>query len=93
MPGILWLASYPKSGNTWLRIFIENLFRNTAEPAPINDLGVVRYGDAMVPLYEQAAGRSLAACPMGRSTPCGSRCSGNGRPAGRPRSPRPTTRS
>ncbi len=60
MPGILWLASYPKSGNTWLRIFIENLFQNTTAPAAINDLGVVKLGDAMVPLYEQAAGRPLS---------------------------------
>lgn len=25
MPGILWLASYPKSGNTWMRTLIANL--------------------------------------------------------------------
>ena len=41
--GIIWLASYPKSGNTWLRIFLENLFRNTQSPADINDLGVVKF--------------------------------------------------
>ena len=28
MAGILWLASYPKSGNTWLRIFLANVFAN-----------------------------------------------------------------
>lgn len=60
MPGILWLASFPKSGNTWLRIFIENLFRNTREPASINDMGVVKYGDMMIPLYERIAGRPIA---------------------------------
>lgn len=26
-PGILWLASYPKSGNTWTRTFLHNLFK------------------------------------------------------------------
>ncbi|MBU0493236.1 MAG: sulfotransferase domain-containing protein [Chloroflexi bacterium] len=36
--GIIWLASYPKSGNTWLRIFLTNYVRNGAEPADINDL-------------------------------------------------------
>ncbi len=31
MAGILWLASYPKSGNTWLRIFLANLILNETE--------------------------------------------------------------
>jgi hypothetical protein len=35
---ILWLASYPRSGNTWLRAFLHNLFRNTPEPHDINRL-------------------------------------------------------
>jgi hypothetical protein len=35
---ILWLASYPRSGNTWLRAFLHNLFRNTQEPYDINRL-------------------------------------------------------
>lgn len=61
MNGILWIASYPKSGNTWLRIFIENLFRNTVEPAPINAMEVVRYGDMMVSVYEEFSGRKLEA--------------------------------
>ena len=60
MNGIIWLASYPKSGNTWLRVFIENLFRNTALPANINDLKVVKYGDTMYSLYERVASRQLA---------------------------------
>src|SRR5690606_29239270 len=58
--GILWLASYPKSGNTWVRIFLENLFRNADRPVSINALGVVGFGDAHVPLYERFAGRPLA---------------------------------
>ena len=43
--GIMWLASYPKSGNTWMRVFLENLFRNEPEPISINDFRVARYGD------------------------------------------------
>ena len=35
---IVWLASYPKSGNTWFRIFLTNLLNNTNEPADINNL-------------------------------------------------------
>jgi aryl sulfotransferase len=38
MSRILWLASYPKSGNTWLRMFFTNLRREDAGPANINEL-------------------------------------------------------
>lgn len=38
MGGIYWLASYPKSGNTWFRAFLSNLRRDGAEPADINAL-------------------------------------------------------
>ncbi|MCF8335198.1 MAG: sulfotransferase domain-containing protein [Bacteroidales bacterium] len=35
---IVWLASYPKSGNTWFRVFLSNLFSESSQPASINDL-------------------------------------------------------
>ena len=38
MGNIVWLASYPKSGNTWLRAFICNLIENPERPARIADL-------------------------------------------------------
>lgn len=38
MGNILWLASYPRSGNTWLRVFLHNYLRNSAEPYDINRL-------------------------------------------------------
>lgn len=38
MGKILWLASYPRSGNTWLRVFLHNYLRNSAEPYDINRL-------------------------------------------------------
>jgi len=34
--GIVWLASYPKSGNTWLRLLFANLLSGADEPADIN---------------------------------------------------------
>ncbi|MCF2872366.1 sulfotransferase domain-containing protein [Octadecabacter sp. G9-8] len=37
-PRIVWLASYPKSGNTWLRVFLSNLTQGTAVPADLNKL-------------------------------------------------------
>lgn len=38
MGKIVWLASYPKSGNTWLRAFLHNLLRNPDKPYHINQL-------------------------------------------------------
>ncbi|MCK5028332.1 MAG: sulfotransferase domain-containing protein [Bacteroidales bacterium] len=35
---IIWLASYPKSGNTWFRVFLTNLLNDSDVPANINDL-------------------------------------------------------
>jgi hypothetical protein len=34
----VWLASYPKSGNTWLRMLIANLSAKDGTPVDINDL-------------------------------------------------------
>jgi hypothetical protein len=36
--GIYWLASYPKSGNTWMRLFIANLNGEEEEPVDINEV-------------------------------------------------------
>jgi hypothetical protein len=35
---IVWLASYPKSGNTWFRVFLSNLLDDRDKPADINQL-------------------------------------------------------
>lgn len=37
-PGLVWLASYPKSGNTWMRVLLANLIAGKEQPADINDL-------------------------------------------------------
>ena len=55
MSQIVWLASYPKSGNTWLRIFLDNYQRDNAQPVDINALEV---GMA-------ASDRSLFDCALG----------------------------
>jgi hypothetical protein len=36
MEKIIWLASYPKSGNTWFRVFIANLLSGSRQPIDIN---------------------------------------------------------
>ena len=38
MADIVWLASYPKSGNTWMRALLTNYWRDGAAPADINEL-------------------------------------------------------
>lgn len=38
MKNIVWLASYPKSGNTWMRILLTNYLSGSPEPADINNL-------------------------------------------------------
>ncbi len=38
MNKIYWLASYPKSGNTWVRVFLTNYLSDGEEPIDINHL-------------------------------------------------------
>ena len=35
---IIWLASYPKSGNTWLRVLLSNYLNKTDKPIDINNI-------------------------------------------------------
>jgi len=50
---IVWLASYPKSGNTWLRLFLLNYLFNPETPAPINQAHRIGSGDAVSMLYRK----------------------------------------
>ncbi len=59
MGGIIWLASYPKSGNTWMRAFLHNLLRNPERPANINELDQFCLGDSQAGWYEQVSGRDI----------------------------------
>ncbi len=54
---IVWLASYPKSGNTWLRIFIANYIVNGSKPVPINEVYRFMLGDTLAHTYRLVAGR------------------------------------
>lgn len=36
--GLFWLASYPKSGNTWFRIFLANLLNTSQKPVDLNHI-------------------------------------------------------
>ena len=41
---IVWLASYPKSGNTWVRVLLANFLANSEEPVSINEIREVLPG-------------------------------------------------
>lgn len=56
MGGIIWLASYPKSGNTWLRAFLHNLMRNATAPIAPNSLNELTLGDGMVRFFSPHTG-------------------------------------
>jgi hypothetical protein len=51
MGNIVWLASFPKSGNTWLRAFLHNLLRNPSESYDINKLIDFTKSDAQMAWY------------------------------------------
>lgn len=55
MPRIVWLASYPKSGNTWFRTFLTNFLRDAPQPASINDLDGGHIASARAP-FDAAVG-------------------------------------
>lgn len=57
MAGIIWLASYPKSGNTWLRVFLANLLAGGDCPVSINDLPRYAFGDNNLLHYRDFTGR------------------------------------
>ena len=57
MGKIIWLASYPKSGNTWVRAFLANYISNTKKPFPINELGNFTLDDMRMAFYEKAANK------------------------------------
>lgn len=38
---MIWLASFPKSGNTWMRVLFSNVLAASAEPKNINELGLL----------------------------------------------------
>ena len=58
---ILWLASYPKSGNTWLRAFLANFIADRTRPVSINELDTFVSGDMDAGPYERLLGRPVHA--------------------------------
>jgi len=57
MGNIVWLASYPKSGNTWIRAFLANLVANRSDPVPLNDLPKYCDDEARPEFFGAVAGK------------------------------------
>ena len=57
--GLVWLASYPKSGNTWTRAFLSNLAAILAgekEGLPVNAINRFSAGENFTRFYEERLG-------------------------------------
>ena len=59
MGAIIWLASYPKSGNTWARAFLHNLLVKDDKPVDINALDSFCLGESKGAYYNQLDPRPL----------------------------------
>ncbi len=57
MGSIVWLASYPKSGNTWLRAFLANLIANRSGPLRPDEIRDFTDSEARTDRYSELAGR------------------------------------
>lgn len=59
MGNIIWVASYPKSGNTWMRSFLSNLLIGGSQSRDINRLGEFCNNESNAMFYESRFGRPL----------------------------------
>lgn len=64
--GIIWLASYPKSGNTWTRSFLHNLLGllsgESEKTHDINAMNVLSTWEVAGEPYERLLGKTLGEC-------------------------------
>jgi hypothetical protein len=67
--GIVWIASYPKSGNTWIRLFLHHLLRvrrgRPAEERELDNLGNTAPSIAgQIALFEKFIGKPVTEADM-----------------------------
>lgn len=55
---IVWIASYPKSGNTWMRAFLANYLVDNDGPLPLDAIGQVSPGDSAAKRYLEVTGKT-----------------------------------
>ena len=56
MSNLVWVASYPKSGNTWTRAFLLHLFSNAQKPLPLDEMAGMATLDAATHWFNEASG-------------------------------------
>lgn len=56
---VTWIASYPKSGNTWVRVFLEHLMVQDSQVS-INRLGLTGFSASSRHLFDQFCGMRAA---------------------------------
>ena len=66
MQTLVWLASYPKSGNTWLRAFLANYLFHVDGPAGFEHIQRVSSGDSPAASYRELAGQDPHTLPLGQ---------------------------
>lgn len=62
MGGLVWIASYPKSGNTWTRNFLHNLLRPGDDTQNINDMHHLTTYEIAGRWYEGLVDKPIAEC-------------------------------
>ena len=65
--GILWLASYPKSGNTWTRNLLHNLLdilegKDEGDTHDINAMNELTFWEISAPMYEKFLEKPVTEC-------------------------------
>lgn len=53
MKNIVWLVSYPKSGNTWFRLFLSNYLLDAQHPIPLDKIGTSSIASSAIDFEEE----------------------------------------
>lgn len=61
MGSIVWLASYPKSGNTWVRMLLNNYFLGDVERQNLNSLDLTTFGGSSKSSYRRVTDQNVDA--------------------------------
>ncbi|WP_169543766.1 sulfotransferase domain-containing protein [Sneathiella aquimaris] len=59
MGKIVWLASYPKSGNTWVRMFLNSYFKGQEEKQDLNTLDLSTFGGSSKTSYRAVTSKNV----------------------------------
>lgn len=60
MGKLIWIASYPKSGNTWVRMFLNTILINPDKPLSVNEISRLTVTDSKPFFYEKLSGKKIS---------------------------------